>query len=167
MPRVILPLGPGIVDWNSGEAVFQKTMGGIVFSYEELQVGIKEDQRGETDVTAVTSGVVNPVLSVPLTNEELSRLLLCFGNATAALKVANPVGENISSRARRVIVKPIVNGIISTDPAAWTYLHKAFPRITMEWTWDNAGQRVTTVLFTAYPAKVSGVIDALFRVAQP
>ncbi len=167
MPRVILPLGPGIVDWNSGEAVFQKTMGGIVFSYEELQQEIVEDQQGLTHVTDVTAGAVNPILSVPMTNEELSRLLLCFGNATASLKVANPVGEDISSRSRRVIIKPIVNGIISTSPGEWTYLHKAFPRITMEWTWDNAGQRVTTVLFKAYPAKVSGVVGSLFRVAQP
>ncbi len=169
MPQVILPLGPSIVDWNAGEAVFQKTFGGIIFRYEELQQAVRQDQRGLTDVDDVTTGVVNPILEVPMTDEELVKLNLLFANSTSAgnLEVANPVGETVLANARRVLVKPIINGIISTTASQWIVIHKAFPRITLEYNYDNENQRVTTVLFKGYPTQVSGVIDALFRISGP
>ena len=168
MPEVILPLGPCVIDWDNGAAIFRKTFGGIVFRYEELQAPIQEDQQGLTHIDDVTTGVVNPILEAPLTNEELDKLVLLFGNATSAsnLEVANPVGEAMLANAKRVVVKPIINGIISTTEAQWVVIHRAVPRITMEWTYDNAGQRVTTVLFKGYPTQVSGVIGALFRVSS-
>ena len=168
MPAAILKLGPCVVDWDKGTAVFSKTFGGVVFRYEELLQAIKEDQQGETDVDDVSIGVVNPTLEVPMTNEELSKLVLCFGNATEStnLEVANPVGEETLSRARQVIVKPIINGVASVTASEWIYIYKAFPRVTLEYTFDNAGQRVTTVLFKGYPTQVSGVIGQLWRIGD-
>jgi len=168
MPTALLDLGPCVIDWDDGTAVFQKTFGGVVFRYEELQAPIKEDQQGLTDVDDVTTGVVNPVLEVPFTREDLDKLVLLFANATEAsnLEVANPVGEAVLALAKRVIVKPIINGVVSATASQWLYIHKAFPRITLEYTWDNAGQRMTTVLFKGYPTRLSGVIGALWRIGD-
>lgn len=168
MPEVILPMGPCIIDWDDGTVIFKKTRGGVIFRYEELQVPVKEDQQGETDIDDVTAGAVNPTLEVPMTNEDLDNLNYCFANSEAAsnLKVANPVGEAILSRAKKVIVKPIVNGVISTTASQWVFIHKAFPRVTEEWNYDNANQRVTTVIFKGYPVNLSGQKGALFRVSD-
>ena len=169
MPIAILPLGPCVIDWKEASVVFTKTFGGVFFRYEELLAPIKEDQQGETDVDDVSAGVVNPTLEAPFTNEDLANLAICFGNATtdSNLEVANPVGEAVVARAEQVIVKPIINGIISTTESEWLYIYKAFPRVTLEYTYDNAGQRVTTVIFKGYPTEISGVVGALWRIGSP
>jgi len=169
MPAAILPLGPCVIDWDDGAAVFQKTFGGVKFTYEELQQAIKEDQVGLTDTDDVTTGVINPLLEAPFTNEELDKLVLLFGHATEDdnLEVANPVGEARLTDAKQVIVKPIINGVISSTESEWLYIYKAVPRVTLEYIWDNENQRGTKVLFKGYPTTISGVVGALFRLGSP
>ena len=168
MPTAILDLGPCVVDWDEGTAIFSKTLGGVKFRYEELQQEIVEDQQGLTHVDDVTIGVVNPILEVPMTREDLDKLVLLFGNASESsnLEVANPVGTAVYASAAQVIVKPIINGVVSVTPSQWLYIHKAFPRVTLEYTWDNSGQRMTTVLFKGYPCTISSVIGALWRIGD-
>ena len=69
-------LGPCIVVWDGrsidgAPVVFSMTFGGVFFRYEELRAPIKRDQAGETDVDEVTTGVVNPELEVPMTQEDV------------------------------------------------------------------------------------------------
>lgn len=161
-------LGPCVIVWDpSGDNIeFKQTHGGVIFRYEELRVGIKRDQEGLTDVDEVTTGAVNPELDAPLTEPDLTKLVRCFANSTAAvhsLAVNNPVGEAVFARARRVIVKPIENGVISIDPNNWLYIHRAFPRITMEQPYDNAGQRCTKVTFKGFPDDISGRQRQMWR----
>ena len=152
------PLGPCVVIWDGrsvdgAPVIFSKTFGGVFFRYEELRAAVKRDQAGETDVDEVTTGAVNPELEVPLTQEEISKLVECFANSEVAattLKVSNPVGEEIYPLTRQVIVKPIVNGVISTTETEWLYIHRAFPRITMEQAYDNSGQRTVKVIFKGF-----------------
>ena len=167
------PLGPCVVIWdgkgvNPGTPIiFHKTFGGVFFRYEELRAPIKRDQAGETDVDEVTIGAVNPELEVPLTEEEVSRLKHCFADASAAiqsyLKVRNPVGVEIFPLARQVIVKPIANGIVSVTETEWLYIHRAFPRITMEQAYDNSGQRTVKVIFKGFPDDISGRQREMWR----
>jgi len=160
-------LGPCVVVWNGRGIHITPAVGGVFFRYEELQVPIKRDQAGETHVDDVTVGVVNPELEVPLTQEEVTKLVECFANADAlvadTLKVFNPVGENIYPLTRQVIVKPIVNGIVSGDSTEFLYIHRAFPRITMEQAYDNSGQRTVKVIFKGYPDDTSPWINELWR----
>jgi len=168
-------LGPCVVIWDgraidagtpAGGVVFTKTFGGVFFRYEELQAPIQRDQAGLTHVDDVTTGVVNPELEVPLTQEEIGRLDKCFANSVVAansLRVSNPVGEAIYTRARQVIVKPVVNGIISLVSTEWLYIHKAFPRITMEQAYDNTAQRCVKVIFKGYPDDDSPRVNEMWR----
>ncbi len=159
-------LCPCVIDFNEETYVFEKTMGGVVFNYEELQAAIKRDQAGETDVDDVTAGVVNPTLVVPLSEEIVANLVAVFSNASAGaanMKVSNPVGATCFSESKQLIVKPIVNGVISTTEAEWLYIHRAYPRVAMEQTYDNAGQRVTNVIFKGYPDDQSPRIGEMWR----
>jgi len=159
-------LSPCVIDFNEATYVFEKSMGGVLFNYEELQAAIKRDQAGETDVDDVTAGVVNPTLTVPLSEETVANLVAAFANASAGaanLKVSNPVGAPRFVDAKQLIVKPIVNGVISTTEAEWLYIHRASPRVAMEQTYDNATQRVTNVIFKGYPDDQSPRIGEMWR----
>jgi len=158
-------LGPCVVIWDGrsidgAPVTFTKTFGGVFFRYEELRAPIKRDQAGETDVDEVTTGAVNPELEVPMTQEQVTKLVECFANSVvtaSALRVSNPVGEAIYPYTRQVIVKPIVNGVISTTETEWIYIHRAFPRVTMEEAYDNSAQRCVKVLFKGFPGRISEV----------
>lgn len=154
-------LGPCWVIWDEAgvNITFKKTFGGVFFRYEELQADIKRDQAGETIVDRVTTGAVNPELELPLTQEEVAMLDHCFANsevAATALRISNPVGQRILPYARQIIVKPIVNGEVSDDSDEWIYIHRGFPRVTMEQAYDNSGQRTVKVIFTGFPDDISG-----------
>ena len=163
-------LGPCVVIWDGrsvdgAPVTFSKTFGGVFFRYEELQSPIQRDQAGETHVDDVTIGVVNPELEVPMTQEEINKLELCFANTdvvVTTMRVRNPVGEAVYPYTRQVIVKPIVNGVISTTETEWIYIHRAFPRITMEQAYDNSGQRTVKVIFKGYPDDNSPWINELW-----
>ena len=162
-------LGSCVVIWDGrsvdgAPVIFSKTFGGVFFRYEELRAAIKRDQAGETDVDEVTTGVVNPEVEVPMTQEENTKLVECFANSevvAGALRISNPVGVAIYPYTRQVIVKPIDNGVISTTESEWVYLHRAFPRITMEQAYDNSGQRVTKTIFKGFPDDNSPWVNEL------
>lgn len=160
-------LGPCVVVWdpNGDNVEFSKTFGGVFFRYEELRAPVKEDQKGETDVDEVTIGATCE-LEVPLTREEVSNLEKVFANASSGanyLKVSNPVGASVFADAKEVIVKPIVNGVVSTTNSEWLHIHRAYPRITIEQGYDNSGQRTTKVIFKAFPDDASGQVGEMWR----
>ena len=164
-------LGPCVVIWDgrnvdgAGQILFTMTFGGVFFRYEELQAPIKRDQAGETHVDDVTIGVVNPEAEVPMTQEQVTKLDECFANsrvAANALRVSNPVGLAVYPYSRQVIIKPITHGIISRTDTEWIYIHRAFPRVTMEEAYDNSGQRCVKVLFKGYPDDQSPWVNELW-----
>lgn len=161
-------LGPCVVIWDAdGTPVsFEMTFGGVFFRYEELRTPLKRDQAGETEVDEVTTGAVNPELECPFTQELVTKLVNCFAHATAAanfLKVKNPVGAAVFASAKQVIVKPITNGVISLVSTEWLYIHRAFPRVTMEQVYDNSGQRCVKVLFKGFPDDYSSRVGEMWR----
>jgi hypothetical protein len=83
--------------------------------------------------------------------------------AANSLRVSNPVGLAVYPYTRQVIVKPITNGVISIDSLTWIYIHRAFPRVTMEQAYDNSGQRTVKVIFKGYPDDTSPWINELWR----
>lgn len=154
-------LGPCWIIWDEAgvNVTWKKTHGGVYFRYEELRASIKRDQAGLTDVDEVTTGCVNPEVEAPFTQEDVSMLVNCFSNAVRvanSLQISNPVGDDVLKDAKQLIVKRIVDGVVSAVPAEWIVIHRCFPRVTMEQVYDNASQRCVKVIFKGFPDDISG-----------
>lgn len=156
-------LGSCWIIWDSAPGgtpiTWKKTFGGVFFRYEELRAPIHRDQAGLTEVDNVTTGAINPEIEAPFTQEDVEMLYHVFANrkrVANSLQISNPVGDDVLKDAKRVTVKRIVNGVVSDTPSEWIVLHRAFPRVTMEQVYDNAGQRCVKVMFKGFPDDISG-----------
>ena len=154
-------IGPCIIIWDQAgvNVTWRKTFGGVFFRYEELRAEVKDDQHGLTVKSEVTTGVVNPEVEAPFTQEEVDMLTHLFANnqrVADSLQISNPVGVDILASAKQLIVKRIADGVISEVPAEWIVIHRCFPRVTMEQVYDSEGQRLVKVIFKGYPDDISG-----------
>jgi len=159
-------LSPCVVDYSGATVVFSKTFGGVIFRYQEEKVKIFRDQAGVTAVDQVAKGAPVCELEMPVSEETLANLDYFFGNSSqsgTSLEISNPVGGADFAGAVALIVKPIVNGVVSVTEAEWLVIHRAAPTVNMELKFDNDGQRVVKVLFQAFPDDTSGLVGHLFR----
>lgn len=169
MSLVIKDLGPCSVLWDPGDGVnleLNPTFGGVTFKYEETYVDVKEDGQGETRVDSVPTGNITE-LTIAMTRSTLAQLeaVIRGGKVTGStLKVSNVVGGAVFADAKEIIIKPLVNNVATTDVNEWLHIHKAYPFPSLEWVWDNAGQRVTNVLFVGYPDVAAGYVGGMWRV---
>ncbi len=165
---VIKDLGPCSVHWDEdggADVDLNPTFGGVQFRDEVLGVDVKEDQQGETPVDSVHTGRIVE-LTVPMTRSILEQLEAAIrGSVKSAtnIKVSNKVGRAVFQDAREVIIKPIEDGVISAT-STWLHIHRCYPFSNLEWMYDNAGQRVTNVIFKAYPDDKTGQINEMWRV---
>jgi len=166
MANPLLDLGPCVIDYDGGTVVFNKSLGGVKFRYQEFNAPIKEDQSGsETDVDEVSTGA-KCELEVPLTREELADLNYLLGNSAQVgtyLKASNPVGESKFAGAVALIVKPIINGTVSVTTTQWLTIHRASPTVNWDVAYDNSGQRVFLTTFKGFPDDASGQVGEFWR----
>jgi hypothetical protein len=67
------------------------------------------------------------------------------------------------ANAHELVLKPMTNNLASTTPGEWLHVHKAFPIAKIDWSFDNAGQRVVMVTFKAFPDTLSGQVGEIWR----
>jgi len=164
---VIKDMGPCHVKWDeeTSDIDLNPTHGGVVFKDEVLQVEVKEDQEGETPVDAVHTGRIVE-LTVPMTRSTLNQLEAAIkGSVEGAsnLKVSNKVGVNVFPLAKEIVIKPIEDGVAAAN-TTWLYIHRCYPFSNLEWNWDNENQRVTNVVFKAYPDDKTGQVGEMWRI---
>ena len=158
-------LGPCSVLWDRSGANIQvnPTFGGVSFRDEVLHVEIKEDQQGESPVDHVHTGRIVEV-TVPMTRSTLAQLEAAIaGSVDSAtnLKVSNKVGQSCFVNARELVIKPVEDSVAAAE-STWLYVHRCYPFSNLEWIYDNAGQRVTNVVFKAYPDDQSGQVNEMW-----
>ncbi len=168
MPNPNKDLGPCSVLWDRSGANLQlnPTFGGVTFRDEVLHVEVKEDQQGESPVDHVHTGRIVEV-TVPMTRSSLAQLEAAIAGSVdstspANLKVSNKVGAACFANAKELTIKPVEDGVASAE-ATWLYVHRCYPFSNLEWVYDNAGQRVTNVVFKAYPDDMSGQVYEMWR----
>lgn len=169
MSLVIKDLGPCSVLWDptpGANLELNPVFGGVTFKYEETFVDIKEDGHGETPVDSVPTGNITE-LTIAMTRSTLAQLVAVIkGGAVtgSTLKVSNVVGGAVFANAKEIIIKPLVNNVPSVTETEWLHIHRAYPFPSLEWVWDNAGQRITNVVFKAYPNDAAGYVGGMWRV---
>jgi len=72
------------------------------------------------------------------------------------LRVKNIVGVTQFAASKEIIVKPIVTDGSGVDEE-WLHIIRAYPKANLEWQYNNADQRVTNVVFKAFPDTQSPV----------
>jgi hypothetical protein len=151
MSSPIKDLGPCAVIFDG--VTLGATMGGVIFRHTEESRPVREDQQGVTNVDELKVGA-SCECEVPLTRSSLGQLSKVIGNATytgTKLEVGVVVGESLLDLAKTLILKPIINSVVSTDESTWLTIYKAYPRADLELTYNYETQRVYKVIFKAFP----------------
>ena len=159
----ILDMGPAEIVWKYGEsdaAYLGKTLGGIHVTMETNAADILEDQNGDAPVNAVFTGSVF-TLEVNLTRlsvAELRRVMLAEAVAgkPCVVPIENQVGCDLYDLAKALVIKPLCGNVVSTDPCEWTLIHKAYPLVGLDLTWDKDTQRIFPVKFKVFVSQESG-----------
>ncbi len=171
MSFVLRDLGPAkvIIDPDGTTPVdLGAVLGSIEFKDEVKKKEIKEEASGETMVDAVFTGR-EVTLKVPLTRSQLAQLAAVIPGAvlaTSVLTVSNKVGSPMYASAKKVTVKPIVDGVVSTTESEWLTIYKAYPIASPNWKWDASNQRVTDVTFICFPSQETGSEGKFYDVGE-
>lgn len=167
MPNPNRDLGPCSVIWDPSGVNLElnPTFGGVLFRDEVADEDIHEDQAGITIVDGVHTGRIVEA-TVPLTRSSLAQLQAVIKGSTATatnLKVKNWVGGNQFPLSKELILKPIVDNVPTADTKEWLHIHRAYPKSNLEFVYNNADQRVTNVIFKAFPDDESGQVRHMWR----
>lgn len=147
-------LGPCGVVFGDGEGTdLGATLGGVIFRHTEESRPVHEDQKGVTEVDGIKVGASCEV-EVPLTRTALGILATIIGGSTytgSILKVGVPIGISLLDNSQKLVLKPLIDNVISEDSGTWLTVFKAYPRADIELVYNNEGQRVYKVIFKAFP----------------
>ena len=151
MSNPLKDLGPCAVIFDGVD--LGATMGGVIFRHTEESKPVHEDQKGATDVDGIKVGATCSI-EVPLTRTALGQLAKVVGASSytgSKLRVKMAVGISLLDNAKQLILKPVVNGVTSTTASEWLTVQKSYAKADFELVYNNEGQRVYKVIFTAFP----------------
>lgn len=151
MSNPLRDLGPCAVIFDGVD--LGATQGGVIFRHTEQSKPVNEDQKGVTDVDAIKIGATCSV-EVPLTRSSLGQLAKIVGASSytgTRLRVKVATGISLLENAKTLVLKPYINGIVSTDSSNWLTVQKAYAKADFELAYNNEGQRIYKVVFTAFP----------------
>ena len=176
MPGQLGPLrdlGPCEVWFGTKDAETKvaETFGDVIFTFTTEAGDIKEDSQGVTIVDNVIIGVGECSVKAPFTRMGIAVLgdiipgvdfeSGASGEDDFLFGFPN-VGRSAVVNGQSLILKPIVDGAVSTNSQEWLYLPLAFPAIAeLEITYNMDGQRVYTVTFVGYGK--TGTVDGTTR----
>lgn len=168
---VLGDLGPAkvIIDPDGSSPVdLGDVLGTIEFKDEPKYKEIKVEAQGESLVDAVFTGR-ECSLTVPLTRSQLDTLAAVIPGATVAsavMSVANKVGSAMYAAAKKITLKRIVDGVVSTAEADWLTIYKAFPIAKSDFKWDASNQRVCDVTFLCFVSQETESLNKIWAVGE-
>jgi len=90
------------------------------------------------------------------TLEQLSEILNAeYSSDDDTFRLRNQLGCEMYEDAKQIVIKPICDNKVSTDPTEWTHIYHAFPVPGWELTWDKSTQRVFPVTFKIFVSQES------------
>ncbi len=122
-----------------------------------------ESSQGTTPVDSVVTGYGETTVTVPFTRISLANLAIVIPGASTSgsgFKAIPSVelGRSEYDNSKVLILKPIVDGVETTDQSEWLSFDHAYPNVDMEIVYDNDGQRVFNVIFCCFPDATTGVV---------
>lgn len=167
MPSPNRDLGPCSVLWDPDGVNLElnPTFGTVSFKDELTYAEVKEDGHGEAAVDAVPTGR-KVELTIPMARSSLTQLEATIKGSVMGvsnLKVSNLAGVAVFPNAKEIVVKPLDNNVPTAVTSEWLHIHRAYPFDSLEWVYDNAGQRVTNVVFKAFPDDKTGQVGEMWR----
>lgn len=142
-------LGPCTLTFGGVE--LGETRGDVIFRYTEETRPINEDSKGVSPIDEIHVGM-NCEVEVPMTRVTLQQLATVIPSATVVgskLTVKSAVGSQMADSANVLVLKPLVGGVASAA-SKWLTVVKAAPKVDLEITFNNDGQRVYKVLFKGF-----------------
>lgn len=143
----------GICDVEFDGTSLGQSVGAVIFKEVLNEAPVKENSKGDVD-DILTGSLVT--VDVPLGRSsllELSKVMphAVYNAVAGTLVMMNPINISLASKAKELILKPVVDGLVSTTPTDWLTVYKCAPRTTVELPFDEENQRTYAVLFKAYP----------------
>ena len=122
-----------------------------------------ESAFGKTPVDSIMCGYGETTVTVPFTRLSLANLAIVIPGASVSgsgfiAQAQDAIGRSEYDSSKSLILKPIVNGVPSTDVSEWLQFDHAYPNVDMEIVYDNEGQRVFNVIFKCFPDASTGVV---------
>ncbi len=137
-------------------------LGATTFTGETTVNDIQEERYGEAAVDAIMAGTV-ATLELSMTRSTLDQLneVLNAGGVLGSapyeyIKLKNQLGCEMYDLAKSVVIKPICDNVVSTDPSEWVHIYKAFPVPGWNLTYDRSTQRVFPITFKVFVSQESG-----------
>jgi len=168
MPALqIKDMGPCEIVWGYGESwalALGPFLGATTYKGETGTQDIQEERYGNAAVDAIMTGTV-ATLELRMTRSTLDQLDTVFNPVTTGIVTESPcdymvmrnqLGCEMYDVAYPVVIKPICDNEVSTDPCEWVEIFKAFPVPGWELTWDRATQRVFPITFKIFVSQESG-----------
>jgi len=161
MPALpIKDMGPCEIVWGYGESSALNLgpfLGATTYRGETNVADILEERYGDAAVDAIQTGTV-ATLELSMTRStylQLTEVLNAQYTSGQVMRMRNQLGCEMYDIARQIVIKPICDGAVSTDPAEWVHIYHAYPVPGWELTWDKATQRVFPISFKIFVSQES------------
>jgi hypothetical protein len=167
--NIILNISAGEANWDSaGDNVnLGPFSGGILLKSELSKVDILQDGYGDTPYDSITKG---RVVSLELTMREITatRLALiqgCTETTGPVFTFDSNCGVSLRDAAKELIIKPMVNLVVSTTNTEWITIFKCSPPLdAFEIGYDDENARLWKVIFQVFPDDGTGTVGMLYKI---
>jgi hypothetical protein len=105
-------------------------------------------------------------MEVPMARSTLLQLVGVLPGAALVgnvLTFSNKCGSSMYDVAVPICLKPIIDGVVSTDKKSWILVYKCHAYRSFELPFDRATQRVHLVKFKVFPMQESGYEGKYFQ----
>ena len=148
-------IGSVEITWDYGGTpqILTPEFGGVSVNITSSEADVMRGGHGNTPVDQVTQGI-NATMTFNLSEPTKERLALFLGATLDVdeVHVKNVVGCSIRELSKAVMLKPLCNGVATTDMALWRYLPLVTPP---KWrsaeTFDDEGQIVYAAECQVFP----------------
>ena len=159
------PIGPAALFFDGTEVGLMQ--GGCTVSIDEETVKTYADKTGKVARFKVSVGRLVMVKGA-ITEATLAQIAAITGGTVTAgstideLVLHSGVGTDLTALARESILKPIINNVVSADPADFIYIPKMSLSAKFELAYNFDGQRVFGFEGEGHPVLAADIADGGF-----